>query len=498
MLFNLNVNVATAVSPRLKEKSPCDTKTVPSYPESPRKGPTLMGRRFPRVGKNKSKIKLRNVKIVHQNIQTSQNCEFRSHSIESNRIHPEMKRGKSTQSLFTSLKGHDKCSCGNHRGNKVVRGLKAIGFSQKNKLLRKIPAFRNKFNSDSSAFEGSESEVDSLSDWSQMDGNLTRDESDKRDKYHRTYSDSSYPGLDRVLEVKESTLSPPETPRSGSKQLEIRKKIFGDEYDRPYLSTGDSTSDTTSEDDSSSISSAKETNSVVLSSVRRVSCKRSNFSGPGPSKYWHLEKKDKKYEDPSIRSMNNEKEKIENEKDVINRTPQHEASENLKLTAGNDNPVDSFRLDVITNLDLACPKISIVSYDQEVSACSLTHHKPTNTKSTLHKSKSVTALSGYPSHECESTLSSVLIAPDYKEHGPCLIPSSRNDAEITERIPGSGTPNVSIHVVAQHPSAGVKSSHSPAKVSSVPCIHRRSSDSDLSITPKGKYFKYVFLFSSTN
>ncbi|EEB15002.1 conserved hypothetical protein [Pediculus humanus corporis] len=100
--------------------------------------------------------------------------------------------------------------------------------------------------------------------------------------------------------------------------------------------------------------------------------------------------------------------------------------------------------------------------------------------------KSATALYCYPSHEYESTLSSVLIAPDYKEHGPCLIPSSRNDSDAAaNRIPGSGTPNASNQVNSQHPPVGAKSSHSPAKVNSVPCIHRRSSDSDLSITPKG-------------
>lgn len=37
-------------------------------------------------------------------------------------------------------------------------------------------------------------------------------------------------------------------------------------------------------------------------------------------------------------------------------------------------------------------------------------------------------------------------------------------------------------------SVGTKMSQSPAKLNSIPCIHRRSSDSDLSITPKGNFF----------
>lgn len=35
-------------------------------------------------------------------------------------------------------------------------------------------------------------------------------------------------------------------------------------------------------------------------------------------------------------------------------------------------------------------------------------------------------------------------------------------------------------------STGGKIVHSPGRLNTVPCIHRRSSDSDLSITPKGR------------
>lgn len=36
-------------------------------------------------------------------------------------------------------------------------------------------------------------------------------------------------------------------------------------------------------------------------------------------------------------------------------------------------------------------------------------------------------------------------------------------------------------------SSGGKIIHSPGRLNAVPCIHRRSSDSDLSITPKGMH-----------
>lgn len=42
-------------------------------------------------------------------------------------------------------------------------------------------------------------------------------------------------------------------------------------------------------------------------------------------------------------------------------------------------------------------------------------------------------------------------------------------------------------------SVGAKMSHSPAKINTIPCIHRRSSDSDLSITPKGTQLFIIFL-----
>nr|CAD7197820.1 unnamed protein product [Timema douglasi] len=80
----------------------------------------------------------------------------------------------------------------------------------------------------------------------------------------------------------------------------------------------------------------------------------------------------------------------------------------------------------------------------------------------------------------------LLLQPHNIEHVPCLPPTSRQQAPVgeeglTEKL--SGSPATA---TVQATGAGAKISPSPAKISHVPSsIHRRSSDSDLSITPKG-------------
>nr|CAD7424059.1 unnamed protein product [Timema monikensis] len=79
----------------------------------------------------------------------------------------------------------------------------------------------------------------------------------------------------------------------------------------------------------------------------------------------------------------------------------------------------------------------------------------------------------------------LLLQPHNIEHVPCLPPTSRQQAPVgeeglTEKL--SGSPATA---TVQATGAGAKISPSPAKISHVPSsIHRRSSDSDLSITPK--------------
>lgn len=69
-----------------------------------------------------------------------------------------------------------------------------------------------------------------------------------------------------------------------------------------------------------------------------------------------------------------------------------------------------------------------------------------------------------------------------------LTPSLRNNSSpVPEHLPEQG------HHRAE--SVGTKMVQSPAKLNSVPCIYRRSSDSDLSITPKGK-LRFFYLNSN--
>lgn len=70
-----------------------------------------------------------------------------------------------------------------------------------------------------------------------------------------------------------------------------------------------------------------------------------------------------------------------------------------------------------------------------------------------------------------------------------LTPDLRNQAGSPVREPVRAEPG---HQRTE--SVGTKMSQSPAKLNSIPCIHRRSSDSDLSITPKGNIaVMYLFL-----
>lgn len=62
-------------------------------------------------------------------------------------------------------------------------------------------------------------------------------------------------------------------------------------------------------------------------------------------------------------------------------------------------------------------------------------------------------------------------------------------ASLTPDLRVTGSPVVEAKAEQGHQrteSVGTRMSYSPAKLNSIPCIHRRSSDSDLSITPKGK------------
>ncbi|XP_068082905.1 C2 domain-containing protein 5 [Anabrus simplex] len=99
----------------------------------------------------------------------------------------------------------------------------------------------------------------------------------------------------------------------------------------------------------------------------------------------------------------------------------------------------------------------------------------------LHKSKSATSLLSHPV-EHDTNYEDL---QHHVKHGPCFVPTSRQlpGEEVADKPPSSPTSGVHSHVVAIASSS--KISPSPARLSNLPGIHRRSSDSDLSITPKG-------------
>lgn len=76
------------------------------------------------------------------------------------------------------------------------------------------------------------------------------------------------------------------------------------------------------------------------------------------------------------------------------------------------------------------------------------------------------------------------------QHARCLYPSDRRilESPVPEREPSVRER----HGHQRTESTGGKMSQSPARLNAIPCIHRRSSDSDLSITPKGVYVSLIF------
>ncbi|XP_065165610.1 uncharacterized protein [Atheta coriaria] len=79
-------------------------------------------------------------------------------------------------------------------------------------------------------------------------------------------------------------------------------------------------------------------------------------------------------------------------------------------------------------------------------------------------------------HDCINTTHACLTTPRHVETTPVPLnptPTAASDSRNGENG----------HQRTE--SLGVRIAHSPAKLNAIPCIHRRSSDSDLSITPKG-------------
>lgn len=164
-----------------------------------------------------------------------------------------------------------------------------------------------------------------------------------------------------------------------------------------------------------------------------------------------------------------------------------------------DSSNSACKLDVVLDVGGSCKTNSVTGMQNspvgKVSVVSMLNI-PT---SPLHKSQSATTLCSCPTatvkHDTNDEQASPCCGGDLQfhniKHGPCFVPPSRQQQLFSggeEDRQLAGSPLQSGPVSA----TGSKISPSPAKLSTLPGIHRRSSDSDLSITPKGQYiFNYL-------
>lgn len=168
------------------------------------------------------------------------------------------------------------------------------------------------------------------------------------------------------------------------------------------------------------------------------------------------------------------------------------------VKAGSNN--SACTLDVVLDVGGSCKTNSVIGMQNslvgKVSVVGMLNI-PT---SPLHKSQSATTLCSCPTatikHDTNDEQASPCCGGDLQfhniKHGPCFVPPSRQQQQLfsggEEDRQLAGSPLQTGPVLA----AGSKISPSPAKLSTLPGIHRRSSDSDLSITPKGQYiFNYL-------
>lgn len=168
----------------------------------------------------------------------------------------------------------------------------------------------------------------------------------------------------------------------------------------------------------------------------------------------------------------------------------------VSLLVKTDSDTSACKLDVVLDVGGSCKTNSVIGMQNspagKVSVGML--NIPT---SPLHKSQSATTLCSCPTATVEHDTNDEQVSPccggDLQfhniKHGPCFVPLSRQQQQQQQLCSGgeedrqqAGSPQQVGHVSA----AGSKISPSPAKLSTLPGIHRRSSDSDLSITPKGK------------
>ncbi|XP_023709422.1 C2 domain-containing protein 5 isoform X2 [Cryptotermes secundus] len=161
-----------------------------------------------------------------------------------------------------------------------------------------------------------------------------------------------------------------------------------------------------------------------------------------------------------------------------------------------DNDNSACKLDVVLDVSDSCKTNSVIGMQNlpvgKVSVGML--NIPT---SPLHKSQSATTLCSCPTatvkHDTNDEQASPCCGGDLQfhniKHGPCFAPPSRQQQQQQQQLFSGGEEERQLTGSPQQArpvsSTSSKISPSPAKLSNLPAIHRRSSDSDLSITPKG-------------
>nr|CAD7588857.1 unnamed protein product [Timema genevievae] len=529
--------------------TPHDTIQIPTLPCLQEISPTKLGPNFPGVTSQmslKNKRKRCPVVVIPHYLSSDSKSGI---LLDERRVSPEgdkgrhfsqpstnlrhligyKKIGRSTQSLrsvvsddlaLKNLLLQEDMRGEGRKGSIISLGLKSIKLFPKTKLSKKFSVFRPKLQSDSSLYDETTSTVSCRSFTPDRPATFARSISQyegstkskvKFWKQHirsssdsiaaaliRSLMDSTNTGLDSVAEVKESPGSSPTSPsRTGSvptgdiAKLSFKKEvpltrnqipvssdsktrfipptleIFPESYlrlpfseDGPELQYVDghlipnkspalsSTSDSSSSDDDTS-----EEFSLDISSKEKTPFR------PSPPK---------DSQTPIISSH-------------VSMTP---VCVNLPNSAYN---VDVFDVD-------GCCKPSVGNTDLPQ------RDKTTFSKNNLNegflslevnlRSKSAGSLCNSVDKEVprppHSSGDLLLLQPHNIEHVPCLPPTSRQQAPVGEEGPTEKLSGSPATATVQVTGAGAKISPSPAKISHVPSsIHRRSSDSDLSITPKG-------------
>jgi hypothetical protein len=172
-------------------------------------------------------------------------------------------------------------------------------------------------------------------------------------------------------------------------------------------------------------------------------------------------------------------------------------SPHIKRDSGNS----ACKLDVVLDVNCSCKTNSVIGV-QNLPVGKVNVGMLNIPSSPLHKSQSATTLCSCPTatvkHDTNDEQASPCCGGDLQfhniKHGPCFVPPSRQQQQQQQFSGGeeerqlTGSPQQAGPVSV----TGSKISPSPAKISTLPAIYRRSSDSDLSITPKGKcVFNYL-------